>query len=167
MFLRIAGVVKPTVRLARRFASPLRPAAIAITAHLGTGWPVVCSGCINASRDADGGQSQEVAESATQEGNVKGPYSRRLAGIVAAAVLTAGMVAVNASPAHAAWGTCVSSYGGQPVVGCLYFHENGGGATFPVTTSQGCKNLPSYWNDVVSSLLNRTTSGYKLVIWRD
>ena len=98
---------------------------------------------------------------------MKGPYSRRLASIIAAAVLTAGMVAVNASPAQAAWGTCVSSYEGQPVVGCLYFHENGGGATFPVTTSQGCKNLPSYWNDVVSSLLNRTTSGYKLVVWRD
>lgn len=77
-------------------------------------------------------------------------------------------VVVSTEKAHASLpsSTCPTWSQGQ-VVGCFFKDTDGNGSVWYVTTSQGCKNFSSSWNDVVSSWQNHAGSGYRLQVWEN
>lgn len=81
-------------------------------------------------------------------------------------------VGVVAAPAQAAYADCPPyDSSGYQLVGCYYADSNGNGSMFYVRQTQGCINLPSSWNDRVSSARNRTVAGssgaYMMRAWED
>jgi len=96
---------------------------------------------------------------------------KKILAMLATLGIAVTLAAAVASPAQAAQSDCPSSSGGITVVGCFYTHSNYGTPLWIVTTSQGCKNFTSTWNDRASSAWNRTVAGssgaYLIRIWVD
>lgn len=78
---------------------------------------------------------------------------KRLLSAFTTLVVAAGIVAVQATPAHAAWECNVGYF-------CIFDTENGQGGSYywGPNYAAGCYNIGGYWNDRAGSARNRMTS---------